>query len=222
MATTPAPKTKQTTILNVDLGKGLGDERVLGHDISYREAPPWRYGSLPHVRQTRTVIRMGENNQTIRGTFSGKLAKADVKRFMAWLAANTVWHSTEFSEGRVPRKTVRGTIFEVPTWDPTDVRVYSVFMRKMTKEQIADLATVEKNKVARIEKEKLQRKEHQAKERKARAEAKKRQAELEKRAESKRQEVEFTDLAQALKVLSKHGLKIVTVDEDGKTVKGYK
>ncbi len=197
---TVAPKLRSKTIDTKDLGSAFPAEKVVGCNVRFKERTGWGYGSRTNYR-----IQIGENDTTIRGNLDAELNLEEITRLLGWLKANCVWHKTEVSYSD-PKRSVLVNSFEVPAPNVARGYVNSVFHRKMTETQLADLAAVEQRRASRMAKQKAETKERAAKQR---AEDKKHKAEQERRSAS----TEFSDLATALKVLKKHGLKIVTIEK---------
>lgn len=223
---TTAPKTTSKRIDFVDAKDRFVGEIVAGRQVTYKVSPYSYYG----YRNDHRTIHLGENNETIKGTLNAVLDLDELKEFMAWVKKNCQWHKTKVTYNK-PKQAILTGSFDLPIPEVTKATVESTFHRFMTKQFSEDLVQVDQRKADRAAKAKAATAARAAKRREEAAAARKRERERIKKqqeAERKRQEreekqariaeslTEFGDLATALKVLKKHGLKIVTIDDEGK------
>jgi hypothetical protein len=213
MATSERPKTKQMTIDKADLHSGaFANETLFGRSVTYKTRgyrARWNYRD----DGDRTIHT---NDDVIKGEYSAYLSEKELKEFFDWMTQNVTWHVTKVSPYTGGSAEVRGSTFDLPVFKPSQIHVSSTFYRKMTDVQKEDLEKVKAAKADRMAKQKEATKLAAAKRREAEKKAREAEKKAQERAAAKVANSEFTDLAQALKVLKKHGLKIVTVEEKTK------
>lgn len=209
-----APKTTSKRIDQVDAKDTFAGEVVAGRAVAYKVSP---YSYYYRSSRDYRTIHLGEGNKTIKGTLYATLNMDELKEFLAWVKANTAWHKTTVRYEK-PKQSILTGSFDLPVPEVTKAVVDSTFHRIMTDQFTADLAKVTERKAARAAKQRAETAERAKKQRAEDAARKKKLKQQEERdallVESAKANREFGDLAQALKVLKKHGLKIVTVDED--------
>lgn len=202
------PRVKQRTFEEADLHSGAfaAEKLPTGGTVQYRRRAPHDY----YYTKVKRTVRFGEND-TIVGAWTGWLSLEQAQVLLDWLKSETTWHDTTFEPEQPKKAAVNG--FGIPTFEVTRVWVDSKFHRKMTQALKDDLARVEQATATRKAKEREASKKRKAE---VRAAQKKSAEALKKRAAAQDAVEEFGDLASALKVLKKHGLKIVTVEEKTK------
>lgn len=137
--------------------------------------------------------------------------KAQLDEFLAWAKKNAVWHSLKVKRALNSNKTVPlGEDFSVPDPDVNDFRytIHGAVHLPITDKQRKDIQAILDT-----------RKEAAAKKKKALAEAKKKQAAAQKKQAMYDDALLESDIAVALAILKKRGLKVVTVDQDTKKKK---
>ena len=211
MTTTKAPKTTNKKVNKTDAADAFVGDEVAGRTITYKTTPYYYYG----YRGGEQNIYLGVDNKTIRGQFNDEITLKELGEFLAWLKANAAWHKTTVRYGQPKQTTLAGT-FDLPSPDVTQASVESTFHRNMTKEFTADLARIAELKAVRAAKHRAVTAARNKKRRAELALTKKKAKEREERDERLLAAADFSDLAQALKVLKKHGLKIVTIDDEGR------
>lgn len=211
---TARPKTRQVTLDGRDMGKTtFADEKVPHGVVRYKSRP--NRGGYYYSNTTKDrIINIGPNDATVVGHYRGYATEDEAVAYLKWVEQNCDWHRTEFIYGTPPRATLTGTATSLPAPKTAKMTIVSTVYRKMTPSLTADLANVNEAKAKRIEKEKAATKAAKAKRDKERRER-------EKAAKNREATAEFGDLASALKVLKRHGLTIVSVEDKTKT-KGKK
>lgn len=195
------PKTKQMTITKSDLPKGaFAFEKIedANRSVDYKQGNPYYYGRVGGDQ----VIHLGPND-TIQGTFHHNVTTVCLDAYLAWIKENCIWHKTTITYHEPKRAVLTDLDVSRAPVEVTEAWVNSVVLRKMTDRQKQDLAKVKAAKEARVAKQKAETKKRAAEERALRAKEKKANAIHD----------EYGDLASALHILKKHGLKVVTVDE---------
>ncbi len=209
--TTKAPKTSSKRIDQIDAKDAFAGETVAGRVVTYKVSPHyWR------ERTNYRTIHLGEGEKTIKGTYYATLSLDELKEFLAWVKENCAWHKTTVRYNNPKRAILTGS-FDLPAPEVTQATVESTVHRNMTEQFRSDLARVTERKAERVAKQKAEKAAAAQKARAEEAAARKKEKAREDREQAlldaARARTEFGDLAQALKVLKKHGLKIVTVDE---------
>lgn len=208
-----APKTHSKRIDNIDARDAFVGEVVAGRTVTYKSSP-----SYWHRADYKTIV-LGEGDKTIKGTFYATLDLTGLQEFLDWLKVNTAWHKTKVTYNK-PKQAVLTGSFSLPKPEVTTATVDSTFHRVMTDRLTADLAGAIERKANRVAKQKAETAARAKKRREDEAAAKKKARLREEREQAlidaAKVRNDFGDLAQALKVLKKHGLKIVTIDDEGK------
>ncbi len=205
-----APKTTSKRIDNVDAKDTFPGETVAGRVVTYKQSPYYYYSG------NYKTIHLGEGNKTITAHFNATLTMDELKEFLTWVKDNCAWHKTKISYKK-PKQSVLVGSFDIPKPEVTSALVDSTVHRNMTEQMTADLVKVTERKAARAAKAKAETAERLKKQRAADAARRKKEKAQEEREEALLQaakaQTDFGDLATALKILKKHGLKIVTIDE---------
>lgn len=180
----PKPKTSRRTVLSKDVpSSGLLPNEQITDKIEAKYKSHPSDGYWGYTDQSRWNFERGDS--VVKGRVEASVSVTDLQTFLKWLEDNTVS-------------------------DTTKITVSSVFFRTLTDEQRASIEAADTKKAERVAKEKAVAAERRRKQREAERKAKEA---ARKREEAYAKEREGDDLANALKVLKKHGLKIVSVSE---------
>jgi hypothetical protein len=181
---TAKPKTSRRSVLVKDVpATGLLPNESITDKIEAKYKNHPNSGYWGYADKRLWNFERGDD--VIKGRVEASVSVTDLHTFLKWLEDNTIS-------------------------DTTKITVSSVFFRTLTDDQRASIDATDAKKSERQAREKAAR---AAAAKKAKEAEKKREEERRKREEAYAKEREGGDLAHALKVLKKHGLKIVSVSE---------